>query len=65
MSRVVMPRADKARIVSICALQPRLPLSHELRLEGALPGTLHLDIHMSLLACERFLTRSIARIPEG
>jgi hypothetical protein len=47
------------------ALQSRLTLSHELRLEDPLSIARHLDLHMSLLAFERFLTRSIARIPQG
>ena len=44
------------------ACQSRLTLFDELRIERALPGTLHLDVKVSLLSFERFLTRSVASV---
>src|SRR5215470_1531558 len=65
MSRVVMPRAYRARILSICAFQPRLPLFDQLGLERGLPVTRHLDVHMPLLAFQGFLTMPITRVADG
>ena len=62
MSRVVMPRAYKARILSICALKPHLPHFPELRLERALPITRYLDGNVSLLSLHGFLTMAMAQV---
>jgi hypothetical protein len=49
----------------IKALQPCLPLLDELRFEAALAVTRHLDLDLSLLAFEGFLTVPIAFVPVG
>jgi hypothetical protein len=62
MSRVVMPRAYKARIFSSKRSKRVCPYLDQLRLEHALSVTRHLDVHVPLLSFQGFLAMSIAAV---